>query len=150
MTNTRRIGWPSVLVAFAVLALGLVGVALAGVKSGGTTANVTVTFTDKRLAVSHGLVTAGPATFVVANKGLKPHTLTIRGPGIGLKSTKTINAGGTAKVTLTLRKGAYMLADKVINGSASIRWLMVAPATAVKGDTRNTNPFPDPAPLDCD
>jgi hypothetical protein len=150
VTHQRRIGWPGVLVVLVVLGLGLVGVALAGVKSDKAAANVMVTFTDKRLAVSHGLVEAGPATFFVANKGLKPHTLTIRGPGIGIKTMAAIRAGGNAKITLTLRKGAYMLAEKPIRGSATIRWLMVAPASSVKGDTRNNNPFPDPVPMDCD
>jgi hypothetical protein len=150
VTHTRSIGRPGLLIALAVLALGLVGVALAGGKDSKPAASVTVTFTDKRLVVSHGLVQAGPATFVVANKGRKPHTLTIRGPGIGLKTMRTIKAGGSGRLTVQLRKGAYMLADKVIHGSASIRWIMVAAATTSGGDVRSNNPFPDPVPMDCD
>jgi len=153
MSHTRRTsgraGWPGVLIVASVLALGLVGVALAGVTHRAVQANVTVTITDNRLDVSHGVVQAGQATFVVANKGRKPHVLGISGPGLRSGRTQLVQAGKTAKLTVTLRSGAYMLID-TRRSPTTVRWVMVGPATASAGSTRTVTPFPAPAPMDCD
>ena len=141
MSHSRRVGWPSVLVALFVLALGLVGVALAGVTRQAAQANVTVTFTDSRLDVSHGVVQAGQATFIVANKGRKQHVLAISGPGLRSGRTQLVKSGKSAKLTVTLRTGAYMLIDSARSPS-TIRWLIVGPATAASGSTREVTPFP--------
>jgi hypothetical protein len=150
VTHSRRVGWPSVLIALSVLALGLVGVALAGGTHHTASANVTVTLTDTRLIVSHGTVQAGPATFVVANKGSKLHVLSITGPGLSGSRTQEVKSGKRATLVMTLRKGAYMLTDRVGRGPSSVRWLLVGPATTATGGTREVIPFPPPAPLDCD
>jgi len=150
VTHSRRIGWPSVLIVLSVLALGLVGVGLAGVTRHDAAANVNVTFTDTKLVVSHGTVQAGPATFVVVNKGRKSHVLTISGPGIVGVRSQEVKSGKSARLTVTLRKGAYMLADRIIRGSSSVRWLVVAAATPTSGSKREVQPFPPPAPMDCD
>ena len=149
MTHPSRIGRPGVLVALSILALGLVGVALAGVSHRAVQPAVTVTFTDKRLDVSHGVVQAGAATFVVANKGSKPHVLAISGPGMQGGKTQKVSAGKSAKLTVTLRQGAYMLIDRARSPS-TIRWLMVGPPTASTGDSREVTTLPSAAPMDCD
>jgi hypothetical protein len=146
----RRSGWSTAL-ALAVLALGLVGVALAGVtKDVATTPSVKVTFTDTKLVVSHGVVEAGAATFVVANKSHRPRVFTISGPGMRNGRIQKISSGKSAKLTVTLRKGAYMLADQDPRSPAAIRWLLVGPATASSGSKREVLPFPPPVPMDCD
>ena len=82
-----------------------------------------MTFTDKRLDVSHGVVQAGQATFVVANKGSKLHVLSISGPGLRSGRTQAVKSGASAKLTVTLRTGAYMLIDSARSPS-TIRWLL--------------------------
>jgi hypothetical protein len=149
VSHSRRVGWPSVLVALFVLALGLVGVALAGGTRHQVQPNVAVTFTDKRLDVSHGVVQAGQATFVVANKGSKLHVLSISGPGLRSGRTQAVKSGASAKLTVMLRTGAYMLIDSARSPS-TIRWLLVGPATAATGNSREVTPLPAPAPMDCD
>lgn len=153
MAHSRNGGWPSIAIAVGVLALGLVGVALAGGTNehGATTQSVNVTFTDTRLSVSHGVVQAGQATFVIANNGRKPHTLSISGPGFAAAKTQPVKPGRTGKLTVTLKTGAYMLADRVPRGgSMTVKWLMVGPAAASTGNSRDVTPFPAPAPMDCD
>jgi hypothetical protein len=149
VSHPRRIGRSGVVVALSVLALGVVGVALAGVTHRSAQANVKVTFTDSRLVVSHGVLQAGQATFVVANKGRKQHVLTISGPGMRNGRAQLVPSGKSATLTVTLRSGAYMLMDKARSPS-TIRWLMVSPAAAASGNSREVTPFPAPAPMDCD
>jgi hypothetical protein len=48
-----------------------------------------------------------------------------------------------------LRTGAYMLIDSARSPS-TIRWLLVGPATAATGNSREVTPLPAPAPMDCD
>lgn len=55
-------------------------------------------------------IPAGKVTFVVTNLGKIQHDLSISGPKVtGPKKTALINAGGTAKLVVTLGKGTYTL-----------------------------------------
>jgi len=150
MRHSRRMGRPGAAIALAVLALGLVGVALAAATDRVTVAKVTVTFTDTKLVVSHGSLQAGPATFVVVNHGQKLHTLTISGPGLQGARTRAVAAGRSATLTVALRKGAYMLSDRARAGSSVVSWLMVSAVAKANGSSREVVPFPPPAPMDCD
>ncbi len=60
---------------------------------------------DFAIALSKSKVPHGTVTFVVKNVGQTAHNLTIQGG----KATPNINAGGTAKLTVTLKKGSYTL-----------------------------------------
>jgi hypothetical protein len=149
MKHPTARGVASALGAVLILTLGLVGVGLASVARDAVEAKVTVTFTKTRLVVAHSHLQAGPATVVVANKTRKLHVLRISGPGIkGL--TRKIAAGKSETLSVTLRKGVYMLADRVGSGRAAVRWVMVGPAVASSGSSREVQPFPDPVPQDCD
>jgi uncharacterized cupredoxin-like copper-binding protein len=69
---------------------------------------VTVQVQEKEYKITLGTskVKAGTITFVVKNVGKIPHNLTIQQGG---KHTPNIGPGKTAKLTVTLKKGAYTL-----------------------------------------
>jgi len=140
MRQVRRIIRTSTGVAILVLALGLTGVAFAGVARQVTAAKVTVTFTDTKLVLSQSGLQAGTATFFVVNKGQKLHVLTISGPGLKGVRTRKVAVGGSATLTVTLLTGAYMLSDPVGLGTTNVRWLVVSPVKAVSGDGRAVAP----------
>ena len=52
-------------------------------------------------------LTAGKYTFEASNQGKFPHDLTIDGPGVNNTKTPEIAAGGTAKLSVTLKAGTY-------------------------------------------
>jgi uncharacterized cupredoxin-like copper-binding protein len=58
-----------------------------------------------KIALSTRTVHAGTVTFVVKNVGKVAHNLTIQGG----KATPNINGGGSAKLTVRLKKGSYTL-----------------------------------------
>src|SRR5438105_2136194 len=131
MRHARELSRSSIAIAVVVLALGAIGVAPAGAVRHTSATKVTVTFTDKNLAVSRGSVQAGPAVFVVVNNGQQAHALAITGPGLGNVQTPKLGAGKSATLNVTLRMGSYMLADRVALGTMTARWVLVSPATTV-------------------
>jgi plastocyanin len=60
---------------------------------------------EYEISLSTTKVAHGSVTFDVKNVGKTPHNLTIQGG----KATPTIDAGGSAKLTVTLKAGAYTL-----------------------------------------
>jgi uncharacterized cupredoxin-like copper-binding protein len=60
-------------------------------------------FNTTKITVSHGKV-----TFVMKNPGGsgKPHAIAVEGHGLD-KDGKTVQPGGTSKITVTLKKGTY-------------------------------------------
>jgi uncharacterized cupredoxin-like copper-binding protein len=60
-------------------------------------------FNKTKITVSHGKV-----TFVMANPSSsgKPHAIAVEGKHVD-KDGKTVQPGGTSKVTVTLKKGTY-------------------------------------------
>jgi hypothetical protein len=120
-----------VVIAASLLALGLAGIAQAGVARHATTANVIVTFTDTKLGLSMPGLAAGTTTFVVVNKGKKQHFLEIAGPGLKGVHTQKLAPGRTVSLTVKLRTGSYMLSDPVGLRLGTARWLQVLPASAV-------------------
>ena len=63
--------------------------------------------TDFHIALSQKTFKAGKYTFVAQNKGQTTHALMISGPGIKMAMTQDISPGQSAKLTVTLKKGAY-------------------------------------------
>src|SRR5438067_10489274 len=92
------------------VALALTGTAPARVARPAVS-KVTVTFTDKSIRVSPTTPSSGMTMFVVYNKGNKDHLLMVKGPGIKAAKTAKLRAGASAKLTVTLRPGAYVLSD---------------------------------------
>jgi plastocyanin len=70
-------------------------------------AGVTVQVQEKeyKITLASAKVKAGTVTFDVKNVGKIPHNLAIQGG----KKTPDINAGKSAKLTVTLKKGSYTL-----------------------------------------
>ena len=58
-------------------------------------------FNKTRLTVRHGRV-----TIVMKNPSRFPHAVGVEGHGVD-KDGKTVNKGGTSRVTVTLKKGTY-------------------------------------------
>ncbi|HZO96961.1 MAG TPA: hypothetical protein VFB42_06280 [Gaiellaceae bacterium] len=135
MRSARGAG-RSGLLAAALLALVLPGPALAGAARRTAAAKVTVTFTDRALRVSPTTPSSGPTTFVVVNRGKRVHVLQVKGPGIKGRRTGKVPAGKSARLTVTLRPGAYVLSDPVGLGEYNVMFLDVIPGASVgaKGD----------------
>ena len=75
--------------------------------------------TDFHIALSQNTFKTGRYTFVAQNKGQTTHALMISGPGIKVAMTKEISPGQSAKLTVTLKKGAY---DIDCPSPATRRW----------------------------
>jgi uncharacterized cupredoxin-like copper-binding protein len=77
----------------------------AGAKTVHLSANASgkLKFNTTKITVSHGKV-----SFVMKNPGGsgKPHAIAVEGHGLD-KDGKTVNPGGTSKITVTLKKGTY-------------------------------------------
>jgi hypothetical protein len=139
MSRALKLGRPGVLFAFLVLAVGPAGLAFAAVARPTTSAvEVTVTFTDAKLVLSRSTLQAGPATFVIVNIGQKPHRLAITGPGLRDVQTPRLPSGKSARITVKLSMGSYMLGDLVASGKATARWLLVGPATEVSSSGQHS------------
>ncbi len=74
--------------------------------SGGPT-QVKATETDFHIALSKISFKPGKYTFDAVNKGQTTHALMITGPGLAMAMTKDMQPGQSAKLTVTLKKGAY-------------------------------------------
>jgi hypothetical protein len=130
-------GRKNVAIVIALLALGLGGVALAGVGSGSKSSAVTelkISVRDGGLTVSKTTLPAGKLTLVVVNKGTKKHGLAIMGTTMAPKRTPAIAAGKTARLVVTLQAGKYHVWDPVTSSMSQAKYLTVkAPAKSGSG-----------------
>jgi plastocyanin len=80
--------------------------AVAGVVSAKTT--VSLSASKSKLAFNKKTIRAkkGSVTLVMANPSGLPHAVAVKGHGLNKKG-KTVNKGGTSRVTVTLKKGTY-------------------------------------------
>ena len=92
------------LIAGAVAAAAALGVS--SVVSAATTVSLRASKT--KLAFNHKTLTAkkGNVTLVMANPSGFPHAVAVKGHGLNKKG-KTVNKGGTSRLTVTLKKGSY-------------------------------------------
>jgi uncharacterized cupredoxin-like copper-binding protein len=129
--ETMRLSLFRAVVAAAVLALGLSATGFGGVARHATVTKVTVTFTDTTFRLSSASLESGATTFVVVNTGKNRHVFAIKGPGINGLHTATLAAGRSAKLTVHLRAGAYVLSDPVGLGVYNVQFLDVLPAAVL-------------------
>jgi hypothetical protein len=109
------------------------GPAVAGRSTARAAAQVKVTFTDSTFRLSNTNLQSGPTTFVVVNRGKHRHVFSIKGPGVKGAHSATLASGRTAKLTVTLRAGAYVLSDPVGLGVYNVQFLDVVKAIDVTG-----------------
>jgi uncharacterized cupredoxin-like copper-binding protein len=83
--------------------------AVAATPAGASTqpTSVKATETDFHIALSKKSFAPGRYTFVTVNKGQTTHALEITGSGLKNAFTKNLSPGQQAKLTVTLKKGAY-------------------------------------------
>jgi len=137
-----------VLVAASALALALTGVAPAR-STQHAVSKVTVTFTDATLRASPTTPGSGVTTFLVVNRGKKVHALTVKGPGVMGAHSAKVAAGASARLTVTLKPGAYVLSDPAGLGEYNVLFLDVVKTASLtaKGDGSVVAPPVDPPPM---
>ncbi len=82
------------------------------------TGTVMVKETNFKITIA-GKPKAGPTTFVVKNASSAPHDFALKGPGVNKKTPK-IKPGGTARLTVTLKKGAKYQVWCTVSGHAGL------------------------------
>jgi hypothetical protein len=149
MSRAPRIQWLGALAGVIGLALWLVGVSFGGAAHQATVAKVTVTLSGSSLGISNTTIEAGPTTFLVVNKGHGSHALAITGPGLRNARTPKLVHGGSAKLTVTLKPGAYMLEDPFGSGYYDTKYIDIVPAAVVsaKGDGSVVNTATTPGAM---
>jgi iron uptake system EfeUOB component EfeO/EfeM len=124
-------GRKNALIAVAVLALGLAGVAIAGVSKGSSGASraagseLKVSVLDSRVSFTAKTLPAGKVTLVVSNKGTKKHALAIMGGTMMAKRTPSIGVGKTVRLTVTLTAGKYHMWDPVTSSMSHAKFITV-------------------------
>jgi uncharacterized cupredoxin-like copper-binding protein len=129
----------------AVAALAGAGIVSWSTPAGASTRATTVRAveTDFHIALSTTSFTPGRYTFVAVNKGQTTHSLEITGPGLHHATTPDLSPGQRAKLTVTLRKGAYDIfcpvpGHKELGMNKNVK--VVPPPRAVVGpSTTSTN-----------
>jgi hypothetical protein len=122
-----------------MLLLALVATAVAGARHS-SISTVTVTVNDKTIRASSTAPASGKTVFVVVNRGKKPHAIEVEGPGVKGIRTPKLAAGARAKVSVTLRPGAYVLSDPIGLGEFNTLYLDVVKATDVTGSGTSSKP----------
>lgn len=147
MGSTARNPLFGTVIGVLALALWLVGVSFGGTARQATVAKVTVTLAGSSLKVSNTTIEAGTTTFLVVNKGHGSHALAITGPGLKNARTPKLVPGGSAKLTVKLRAGAYMLEDPFGSGYYDTKYIDIVPAAVLsaKGDGSVVNTSTTPA-----
>ena len=135
-------GRKNIVLAVALLGLGIAGVALAGVNAGAvraTSSQINVSVLEGKLAVSATTIAEGKVTFVVVNKGKLTHGLAIMGTGLSPKRTPTIAIGKTARLTVTLKAGKYHIWDPVRSSMSHAKFLTVQAPSGRTGSGGSTS-----------
>lgn len=76
---------------------------------GGSGTNVTVEESEFTLKLSTTTFSPGTYTFTAKDVGKQRHALEIEGPGVEEQKTQTLDVGGSASLTVKLKKGKYEL-----------------------------------------
>jgi uncharacterized cupredoxin-like copper-binding protein len=106
----HRLGQMAIIPLAALAATGVwaVGTGPAGAERASSRPMVVkATETDFHIALSKHSFSPSKYTFVAINKGAVTHALEITGPGLSQPKTNNIAPGQSAKLSVTLKKGAY-------------------------------------------
>ena len=123
-----------------VAALALAGGSLAQIgTTAGSTAGVTI-LDSGTVKLGRAAIRAGTVTFVAVNKGKERHALAIMGPGIAAKRSAAIAPGHSARLTVTVKKGMYMLWDPIRGTMNRSAMLMVGGASMTGAGTSAETP----------
>jgi hypothetical protein len=114
-------------VALVALTLGFCSAALAN-RWGGSQA--TVTLGDGKLTVTPKTFRPGTLTLVIVNHGKLSHALAIMGAGLQAKRTPVLATGKSAKLTVTVKTGAYLIWDPLRSKVSQATPLNVGAASA--------------------
>ena len=153
-----RTGRSRALFRIAAALLGAAGIAAYGAGAGlaasaahADATTVTVTFTSKRFSISRPGAPSGTVTFMAVNKAPTLRMLKVVGPGVTGSRALTVQAGKTAKLTLTVSKGAYMLLD-ALGHPPTAHWLVVTAAANVSstGNGSVVTPITVTTGMNCD
>ncbi len=144
MKHARKMGRPGgAALAVVLLALGVLGVALAGVARHELAAEVKVTLTDTKLVVDPASLPPGRASFVFVNKGKLHHVLKITGPGLDGARMQKVAPRSIETLPMKLVVGTYRLADSGGAGGPIVGRLIVRSATA---GAQKSKPVPQRPP----
>lgn len=127
-------------------ALALVAAALGGTLAGTGAAApkvkvVTVSEKEFSLTPSTRKLTAGKVTFLARNAGKFPHALAIEGPGLATRRTAVLLPGKSARLTVTLKNGAYSLWCPVGNhASLGMKLALHVGGSGAAGSSPNPSP----------
>jgi uncharacterized cupredoxin-like copper-binding protein len=80
--------------------------AVAGVVSAKSTVKLSASKSKLAFNVKTIRANKGSVTLVMSNPSGLPHAIGVKGHGLNRKG-KTVNKGGTSRVTVTLKKGTY-------------------------------------------
>ena len=135
----------------AILALGVLGAATAGVVAHASPAKTTINVTEREYSIklSARKAPVGVVHFVIKNTGKYSHALSLKGGGIS-KRTPLIKPGKTATLTVNLKKGSVALWCPVPGhaalGMKATLALGIAVAATTTADTTTTTYNPPPVP----
>jgi len=104
-SNRRRVRMGVAVLTAGAVAVG--GALSAGVAVGARTVHINtraqgLKFTKKTVRLRHGRV-----TFLMKNASSLPHAIAVEGHGVD-KDGRTVQKGGTSRVTVTLKRGRYV------------------------------------------
>ena len=99
----------------AALALTLAGAGCGRTQSVGAQRSLNLALTEYRLEPQRVSVSVGALMIVVHNYGRQTHNLVVARGGLPVNATKPIFPGSTAKLTVTLSPGTYLLTSTILS-----------------------------------
>jgi uncharacterized cupredoxin-like copper-binding protein len=126
----------TVLIATVLVATAVAGGSLAAVMAHRTTATtkIAVNEVNYKIKLAKHTFKKGKTTFVIHNKSNTLHQFKIKGPGVS-KEISAINPGATKKLTVTLKKGKYVLSCPIHVSFGMKTTIKVGGASAGTGGT---------------
>lgn len=111
-----------------------------------TTAKITATETNYKIALSRSAVAPGTVTFTVHNHGAVAHKFGVKGAGFSKSIPGLIQPGQTKSLTVTLKKGSYTVycALHISSGMKTTLRVGQGPGTTTGGTTHTGTTYTYP------